>query len=256
MNATHSMALTLVLALGAPALGQPDAPKAAEQPAAQPEKPKTPAPPPQPTLDDLLGIKPKPAPKADPVKPDAPVAPPTPPAAPDQNKTDLDRLLTAAEMGDALKQAITLMGDASSRLNEHKDAGIQTQRVQEDVIRRLDQLISSMEKQKQQQQGQGQPQPPDPSGKQQPPKQGQQQKGQQQQQPSESQQGDGMQDGQRPSLKEGALKPELESARAAWGSLPQRVRDMLMQGAEDRFSARYKALTQEYYKRLAEENSK
>ena len=80
--------------------------------------------------------------------------------------------------------------------------------------------------------------------------------GQGQGQPKPQPGGDGMLACDGPTLQEGTLKPELESARAAWGSLPARIRAMLMQGTEDRFSSRYKALTQEYFKRLAEENSK
>ena len=149
-----------------------------------------------------------------------------------------------------LKQAITLMGDAASRLTEHKDPGVGTQRVQEDVVKRLDQLLASLDKQ-QSSSSSPQPQPKDP--KQDPgPKKPSPGKPQAQPQPN----GDGMKDHAGPTLQQGQLRPELESARAAWGSLPARVRDMLMQGTEDRFSARYKAMTQEYYKRLAEENHK
>jgi hypothetical protein len=254
MTARLLLALTaLALATSAAHAQQPElkpAEKPSEKPAAAP-KPAT-APP---TLDDLLGIKPKPTTPGDkPATGDKPTTGETPAitdVAPDQSKTDLDRLLTAQEMGDALKQAIALMGDASKRLNEHADTGLATQRVQEDVVKRLDQLLASLDKQQQKGEPSSSPQPKDP--KQEPgPKKPQPQKGQQQQQPN----GDGMQTHDGPTLQQGQLKPELESARAAWGSLPARVRDMLMQGTEDRFSARYKALTQEYYKRLAEENSK
>ncbi len=223
----------------------PVAPAPASKPAEKPEaKPAPPAP--QSTLDELLGLKPKPTPN-DPAKPGD--TPPADPTAPDQSKTDLDRLLTAQEMGDALKQAITLMGDAASRLTEHKDPGLGTQRVQEDVVKRLDQLLASLDKQQSQGSPQPKPQPSDP--KQQPgPKKPSPGK------PEPQPKGDGSQEHEGPTLQQGQLKPELESARAAWGSLPARVRDMLMQGTEDRFSARYKAMTQEYYKRLAEENHK
>ena len=231
-----------------PPASPPPTPKPAEKPEAKPTPPT-----PTPTLDELLGIKPKPKPKpGDPTKPDeTPPAHPTDPTAPDQSKTDLDRLLTAQEMGDALKQAITLMGDAASRLTEHKDPGLGTQRVQEDVVKRLDQLLASLDKQ--QSQGSPQPQPnPKPGDPKQNPGPKKPSPGTPQPQPN----GDGMQDHAGPTLQTGQLKPELESARAAWGSLPARVRDMLMQGTEDRFSNRYKAMTQEYYKRLAEENHK
>jgi hypothetical protein len=231
-------------------------PTMAQQPHPTPEpkpetKPAAPSPA-QPTLDELLGINPKPpgAPESKPS--DKPAENPTqsePSTAQDQTKVDLDRLLNAKKMGDAFKQAITLMGDAATRLNEHNDPGLETQRVQEDAVKRLDQLLASLEKQKRSGSPSSSKSKPDP--KQQP---GQKKPtGQSQPQP---QKGGGTQEHAGPTLQTGDLKPELESARAAWGSLPARVRDMLMQGTEDRFSARYKALTQEYYKRLAEENSK
>jgi hypothetical protein len=43
--------------------------------------------------------------------------------------------------------------------------------------------------------------------------------------------------------------------RSEWGSLPQRVRDMLLQGRNEKFSSLYEKLTGEYYRRLAEGDS-
>ncbi len=42
-------------------------------------------------------------------------------------------------------------------------------------------------------------------------------------------------------------------AGAAWGNLPARLRDALLQGSGDVTSAKWEALTREYYKRLAEQ---
>ena len=47
----------------------------------------------------------------------------------------------------------------------------------------------------------------------------------------------------------------LEEERTEWGNLPERVRDMLLQGSKEKFSSLYKQLTREYYRRLAEEGS-
>lgn len=154
-------------------------------------------------------------------------------------------------MGDAFKQAVALMGDASTRLNDAKDPGVQTQRIQEDVIRRLDQLLASLDRQQQQQQQQQSQQQ-----QQQSPKNVPQQSRSQAQQQQDPQKGDGNNPSDGPALKTGKLNAELESARAAWGTLPARVREMLLQGSADRFSARHRALTEEYYKRLAEEAGK
>lgn len=217
---------------------QPD-PKPAD-PKSQTPDPKPQTQPPAPTLDDLLGLTPDDK-KAVP-KPETPATNP-----------DLDKLLTAQEMGDVFQQAISLMGDAAKRLDKQQDPGLDTQRVQESIVRKLDQLLASLEQQEQQQQQQQQSQQQqDQSEKSQP--KPQQSKAQQQQQ----QQAQGENTGQEnaPTLQEGKLNPQLDAAKAAWGSLPARVRDMLLQGASDRFSGRYRQLTEDYYKRLAEEASR
>lgn len=226
----------------APATAAPKPPAAAD-PAAQPPLP--PARKAEPTLDELLGLS-KPAGASN-----ATAAEPAP-ATDNQSRKELDRLLTAQEMGDAFKQAVTLMGDAAGRLDTRKDAGLETQRIQEEVIRKLDQLLSSLDQQQQQQQQQSKPQPSESQSKSQPRAKPQQN---QQQQQSDASSSD-PKEGERPTLKTGPLKPGLESARAAWGALPERIREMLMQGTEDRFSSRYKTMTEEYYKRLAEERSR
>lgn len=237
-----------------PARAAPASTPPAEPAPAQATPAKKPAGAPQ-TLDELLGIKPAPANTAASGAKPAPggTAPAAVPAGtPDPSKADLDRILTAAEIGDAFKQAIALMGDASSRLTTHADPGLDTQRIQTDVLKRLDQLLASLDQQQQQQQQQQGESEQDPQQKQDAPSQSKQQQGQQQQ----AQAGDGNRTNLGPPRQDGTLKSEIESARAAWGALPARIREMLLQGSSDRFSARYKALTEEYYKRLAEESGK
>ncbi|MBX3402747.1 MAG: hypothetical protein KF699_04955 [Phycisphaeraceae bacterium] len=220
----------------APAQSTPTPPAPADpkpapaQPAAEPkaEPPKGDA---LPSLDDLLGLG-------------------EGPGEDDAEKAQLDKLLSGQEIGQAFQQAVALMGDAAKRLTESRDVGLATQRVQEDALRKLDQLISSLDRQSQQQQQQSQSQQQDDP--QNSPRQRQQQQQQQQQQQaagSDPQESDG------PTLQEGGLNPLLDSARAAWGALPARVREMLMQGSADRFSALYNKRTQEYYRRLAEEST-
>lgn len=215
--------------------GDPKALPPNEPSAADPTKPTEPKPAEVPSLDDLLGIKPGTG---------EPIAP-----APDSAREELDRLLRAEEIGDAFKQAVTLMGDAAKRLEESKDTGVATQRVQEDVIRRLDQLLASLERNQSSQSQSSQSENDQQSQKNQP----NQGKKPSKQSGQPTTQGDGTQEWEGPPKQEGALRPGLDSARAAWGSLPARVRDMLLQGSSDRFSSKYDELTRAYYKRLAEE---
>jgi hypothetical protein len=232
-------AACLAAGAGAPAQPEKPAPPApAPAPApAQPAEEKPPAPQPPdalPDLDDLLGLSGTPGEKpADPLDP---------------SRKDLDRLLSGAEVGDAFKQAAALMGDAAERLVKARDTGIVTQRVQEDVVRRLDQLISSLENLAQQSasssssQSQGEQRRPVPN--------------QQARNRQQAGQGENRGENEPPAMQEGQLKPGMEVVRSAWGQLPERIRDLLVQGSSDRFSSRWNELTKAYYRKLAEENSK
>lgn len=165
-------------------------------------------------------------------------------------KSDLDRILSGAEIGDAFRQAITMMGDVAKRMSEARDAGLPTQRMQETIVKRLDQLISSLEQQQQQQQQQqqSQQQQQQSQSNQRVPRQQQQQA-----QQNQEQQGDNTGQTTLPGRRDGDLRPALDTTRAAWGNLPERVREMLVQGTNDRFSSMYDAMTQAYYRKLAEE---
>src|SRR5688572_9438592 len=92
---------------------QPQPPQPEPAPA-QPEKgdPATPPDEPLPSLDDLLGLPGSGNGVLD-----------------DPSKTDLDRQLSGAEIGNAFKQAVTLMGDVAKRMTDSSDAGLTTQRM-------------------------------------------------------------------------------------------------------------------------------
>jgi hypothetical protein len=211
----------------------------ARQPAteAKPAQPPAPAQPPQPSLDDLLGLpkdKPKPADKDR-------------PAAADPTKTELERKLAATEIADQFKQAVQLMGETAERLQSAKDTGLATQRLQEDIIRKLDQLIKSAEQNQKQSKS----------------SQSQQQRDKQQQQPNQ-QQSQRNPDGKEaapdtltpPPGQQANPAPGVAARGAAWGALPTRVRDALLQGNEDKYSALYQKWTEAYYRRLAEDANK
>lgn len=206
----------------------PPAPEKSDDPAQTPPKDE-----PMPSLDELLGL-----PGVEEER-----------GAEDPTKTDLDRLLSGAEIGNAFNQAVTLMGDVAKRMKDAGDAGLTTQRMQETILRRLDQLISSLEQQQQQQQQSS-------SSQQQQQQQSQSQQrvpSQQQAEANQEQKGDNTGQTNLPDRRDGALRPALDGVRASWGNLPERVREMLVQGSTDRFSSMYDAMTQSYYRKLAEE---
>lgn len=212
----------------------------------------------QPSLDDLLNITPdKPADGTDPAD--------TGTAPLDPNLPDL----IEQGMGDNLTEALREMEQAATRLADASDAGLDTQRLQESVLRRLDMVIAQAREQQQQsssssssssgesqQQGEGQPQDTgsgqntgqNQSGN---PQNAGQQNQQQQGDPGQSQDSDPSRAGEADPI----INPgdPLAESRKEWGNLPPRVRDELLQGLSERFSPVYREMTEAYYRRLAEE---
>ena len=186
---------------------------------------------PLPSLDELLGLEEEPT-----------VAPPS------QQETELERKLTAQDAADALQQALALMDDTASRLTQPGGTGLETQRLQEDIIRKLDAVIEAA----QQNQGQGSGSSAGSQSQQSKPSNdpGKQQSGGAQAAPG---QGGGDAAPMHGENTDAQLGPQQLLDASAWGSLPERLRDSVRQGLSDPFSAAYRAMTEAYYRRLAEE---
>jgi hypothetical protein len=187
-------------------------------------------------------------------------------------KDDLGRALSDAKPRDLLGAALDDMKKSASLL-DGKDSGISTQRAQQSAVRKLDELIAAAQRMRQQQQQQQSSQSSQQQQQEQQGKDGKQQskdgkdqqEGQQGQQPK-PEAGSKPQDGQR-GKREGeananeppaAMDPtkdmaQLDETRAEWGRLPARVREAVRQGMRDPMSAAYRKLTEEYYRRMAEE---
>lgn len=188
---------------------------------------------PLPTLDELLGTEGGASEGDDGV------------ALPEgEAENELDRLLSGQEIVDEFRSAVDLMSRSAARLGEARDTGLGTQRMQEGVLKALDKLIADA-----QQRGQQSSSSSSSSSARQ---QGQQQQPGQQSSPQASS-GDNRGEADAPGRQDGALGPEQAADLAAWGNLPARFRDALVQGASDRFSATYRRLTEEYYRKLAED---
>jgi hypothetical protein len=250
--AAGAIAFVLCAAQGAlaspPAAGSPPA-----APASQPQQP------PPSSLDDLLDLdKDKPQ---QPGTDDGASQGQRPPgasgdAAVDEAKRELDKQLTEAEVADAFEQAVEKMGLAAEMLDVKFDSSLTTQRVQEDIIAKLNQLLDQAKKSKSQasssssssaQQRQQQQQKQNPGQKQQ---QNQNQNANRNPNPA-----DNRSELDPPDMQQGDINTVIEETRSEWGNLPPRLREQLMQGRKDKFSSLYDRLTYEYYKRLAEENS-
>lgn len=196
----------------------------------------------------------------------------------EQPKPKVDEaVVPPAAAGDALQKALGHMRQASDRMGEQLDVGLNTQRLQESALALMDQVITQAQQQQQEQQEQQQQQSQSQGGSEsssgdqqggssqnaqqsQSPGQGQgeqqsQQEGQQGQatanaQSSEASEG---QAGKATASEESPDSP-LAETRDRWGSLPPRLREQLLQGMNERFSPVYQRMTEAYYQRLAEES--
>ncbi len=201
------------------------------------------APPPAkdaPSLDELLGLKKQSAETDTAAK-----------EAARQNQQELERRLADEQIGDVLDRALGNMAD-SARLLDHQDPGLGTQRIQRDILARLDELIELAKQMSQQQQSSSS----SSSGSR--PQRSQPQPGKQPRPAAGERRDTGSQDGQAtepPPGREGELNTLLEQTESEWGSLPERLRETLKQGLHGFQSRLYRALSDEYYQRLAEEGS-
>ena len=215
--------LPMLLMSGAIVAAQPS-----EQPVSdQPTKP-------LPTLDELLGLEEGDASRVD-----------------DQAEA-IREVLSPRQAGEALGQAIDLMDRVAQRLEQSGDLSLSTQRLQEDILRKLDQVIESAQN-NQQSGGSSSNAQSSSSGNQQQPDQQQQnaQSGQQSSPGSES--GPEQMPGGTSAAQPGdAPAPDGVS----WGALPQRIRDALSQGISDRYSELYRSITEDYYRALAEDEDR
>ena len=238
--------LAMSIALGGAVVwaDPPTAPKPQEAPAA-PAKDDAPK-----SLDDLLGV-----PEAGSSGASAEDA-----ARREQEKR-LEKSLNEASMSDLVQRAMDGMKTATERLSDARDAGLGTQRAQEDVVKTLDRLLAEAQRQqkksssssKSSSKRSSKDDPSEQNGQQQ--KQQQQRRKQQGSQPSSSNESN---DDSRNDDREDAVAEtqELTESRIEWGRLPERVRELVLQGRRDRVSTIYERLTREYYRRLAEEASR
>lgn len=194
---------------------------------------------PIPSLDELLGVPPETASHRKPAVTESETAAP---------KVDdaLERALSPGESKELFEETVDLMSRTAARLERDQDAGAETQRQQEDILRKLDKLIDDAQKQQQQQQSNGNSSSRDPK-----PNESSQQ--QQQQKSQQAQRSRNSSENVAPPGRQDGSGRNAASGTASWGGLPPHVRDALMQGFSDSFSSMYKQMTEEYYKRLAEE---
>ncbi len=211
------------------------------------------------SLDELLDLDP--APKTEPTTEPAttPAEDPAAPAA--DEKTELEKQLAAMRekaaadykaAANALESAVQEMDDVAKRLSQGHDPSVETQRIQEQIISKLDQMIEAAKQQKQQQSSSSSSSPSnsDSQSQQQAEQSSPGQSSPGQPQGNQAHQG-GVSPGSVTNIGD-TLKP-LEELKQEWGQLPPRLRDELSEGLGERFSPVYRLMTEAYYRRLAEE---
>jgi hypothetical protein len=181
-----------------------------------------------PTVDEVLKV-----PRRTPTKPDGKA---------------IDRPVEEEASTEPFEQAVEGMRQAATRLSGEQDAGIETQRIQEQVVKRLDMLLSQMRKQQMQQRSKARQQDT-----------GSQQQSQSQQRQEQSAQAAVNESDpnaakrQQPKTEQLADQPYQEQM-VEWGKLPERLRQALHNVNPDQYSSLYRDLTERYYRRLAEES--
>ncbi len=173
-------------------------------------------------------------------------------AARKQSQRELQRRLDEKEITDAFLVAINRMASSAERLDELFDPGLATQRIQEDILAKLDQLIDKAQSMNSQSSSSSS----SSSSQQSSMKPGQQSGSSQSNGDRKDGQAQDSQQGGPPARQEGDINTLLQQGAIEWGNLPQRLREELQQGRGDEYSSMYRKLTDEYYKRLAEEGSR
>ena len=206
------------------------------------------------SLDDLLGID---VPDSSDVTPDDA---PGVDAITESEQKKLDDLLNERTLQENLDAAITDMKVAAQMMGRSKSTGIEVQRIQVDIMSRLDAVIEEAINQQQQQQQQ------QSSSSQEQQQQQQTEQNQLPQQPDQSESQPSDQESQQqvegessdqlpPGRKEAELQVMFEESDVEWGNLPERMRNILRQGLRESVSKMYQDLTESYYQRIAEDAS-
>ncbi|MSR29482.1 MAG: hypothetical protein EXS03_07920 [Phycisphaerales bacterium] len=243
--------MTIIISLWGSVAAAQDGPKAAEK---------------ERSLDDLLGIGGADSTKAHEESARA-------------QREELTRSLSASEAQNAFIAAITSMQRSATLLRD-RDSGTAVQRIQEDVITRLDALIDAAQQQQRQQQasasadskssGSSQGEPKD-GGKSGSDKAGSSEEQRRREANNRAQAerlkgekpGDEQQAGNNPD-RPGEAPPTdasveggiIEETEEEWGKLPPRMREILRQGVREKMSSVYRRWTEAYYRRIAQESKR
>jgi hypothetical protein len=195
----------------------------------------------QPTLDDLLNLTPKG--KANDSGTNAK------PGSSAGSEADI----SPKQAGHLFQSAVAEMERAANQLDRDKEAGLATQRVQQSVLAKLDQVISSAQRRRSRggkgADGAASESPPKPRASAGVSKPGQ---GDRKSKAGQQAATGGASPG---NSGRGVSGNSLRENRTEWGHLPIHLRKQLLQGLGETFSPLYQTMTEEYYRLLAEQEN-
>lgn len=173
---------------------------------------------------------------------------------------NVEQKLTMEQVGDLYQQALSEMLLVAQRIGQDRDVSVQTQRQQQAILAKLDQIIEAAQQQNQGggggSSGSSTPRPADqtgnPSGQSSKPSAPSGQPGSGSATPGQNEGGENLQ----PPSDEVVNTGPLEQIRQEWGQLPDRLRGQLLEGISEPFSSIYEQETQRYYRELAREAEK
>jgi hypothetical protein len=167
----------------------------------------------------------------------------------------LDQLGQGEDLGSESSDPFLVIGRQMRTAEEligRRDASATTQRIQQQIVTDLDQLIEQMNKQCAggQSSSAGKPSPsPDKQGK--PGSKagsGENRGGSKPARESETRVGQN-------DASDARLAQVMETLKQVWGHLPPRVREQMQSGMAEEFLPKYERLIEQYYQRLAEERA-
>lgn len=171
----------------------------------------------------------------------------------DLSKRLLRRAMKQADE-DVMEQVLRLMGESAHRMEIDFDAGAGTQELQQQVVAKLDEAIASAAKnhRKQRQQDSA-----SQSDKRRRSKSSSQERESSSQQPGQQITDAGSTPGDPTSVaaEQEQTGGEFADIRRAWGHLPPREREELIQGSTEEYLERYRLWVERYYRALQEAGS-
>jgi hypothetical protein len=167
----------------------------------------------------------------------------------------LTRRVTEGSDGDLMDQILRLMQQSTRKLEIEFKPGAETQALQADILKKLDEAIQTAAQQRRKQRQQSSsssdrrtmPKPKEQS------KQEQQAGASEEKQSAQSSGDQAPTAGGEPSEAENQAE-EWSGTRRTWGHLPQRDREEVIQGTGERFLERYRTWIERYYRALQEDD--